>query len=246
MHEAAHRTLFRTRALNDLAADRLCARPTWNDVKRYRKHHLGHHTFTGTDRDPDRSLSDPFPAARRAARKFARDLFGVSGVKRVVGLVLMDLEVLDYTVAAVTLRRPRGGRTAFDYVRAGVRNASGFVATNLALAGVLAASGHAWVYSAWAVAYLTTFGLFMRIRSLAEHACTERSTDSFRNTRTLRAGILARLTVAPFRVNYHMEHHVLMAVPYFRLPKMHRMLRERSAIAKVTPGYAAVLATVTR
>jgi fatty acid desaturase len=247
MHEAAHRTLFGTRALNDIAADWLCARPTWNDVARYRKHHLEHHAFTGTDRDPDRSLSDPFPITRRSlARKFARDLLGVSGFKRVVGLVLMDLEVLDYTVAAVAIRRPRGGRTAIDYARAGIRNASGFVVSNLALAGVLAASGHAWVYSAWAVAFLTTFGLFVRIRSLAEHACTERSTDPFGNTRTVRAGALARLTVAPCRVNYHMEHHVLPAVPYFRLPKMHRMLRERGAIPVATPGYAAVLATVTK
>jgi fatty acid desaturase len=246
MHEAAHRTLFRRRAWNDVAADWLCARPVWNDVARYRKHHLVHHAFTGTDRDPDLSLTDPFPVTRRAlARKFARDLSGVSGIKRIAGLVLMDLEVLEYTVAADVVRRPRGGRSVLDYARAGVRNASGFVLTNLALAGLLAAWGHLWVYSAWAVAYLTTFGLFLRIRSVAEHACSERSTDPFRNTRTTRAGVLARLTVAPIQVNFHMEHHVLASVPYYRLPRMHRLLRERGAVASVTPGYAAVLAAAT-
>lgn len=245
MHEAAHRTLFEGRVWNDVAADWLCARPVWNHVARYRKHHLGHHIYTGTDRDPDRSLTEGFPITHRAlARKFARDLLGVSGIKRVVGLILMDLEVLEYTVAAMATRRPRGSRSWFDYARAGVRNASGFVLTNLALAGLLAASGHLWLYWAWAIAYLTTFGLFVRIRSLAEHACMDRSTDPFRNTRTTRAGLLARMTVAPVRVNFHLEHHLNMAVPYYRLPAMHRMLRERGAVAP-PPGYAKVLETVT-
>jgi fatty acid desaturase len=83
----------------------------------------------------------------------------------------------------------------------------------------------------------------LRIRSLAEHACTELSTDPFRNTRTTRASLLARLTVAPIRVNYHLEHHLLVAVPYFRLPELGRLLLERGAVA-APPSYGSVLRTV--
>ncbi|WP_394836696.1 fatty acid desaturase family protein [Pendulispora rubella] len=246
MHEAAHRSLFARRAGNDVLTDWLCARPVWNDVARYRKHHAMHHAHTGTDLDPDRSLADPFPVSRRSlVRKFARDLVGITAVKRVIGLVLMDLEVLEYTVAANVTRRPRNGRRFFDYAKAGLRNGGGMLLTNGALAGVLAATGHLWLYSAWVVAYFTTFSLFVRIRSLAEHACTERGADPFRNTRTTQAGFLARLTVAPCHVNYHIEHHLLVAVPYYRLPKLHRLLRARGAIGEVVPNYAAVLAIVT-
>ena len=100
MHEAAHRTLFRTRLLNDVLADWLCARPIWGDVARYRKHHVTHHAFTGTERDPDLSLVTPFPTSRGSlARKLARDLFGISGLRRIVGLGLIDLEVLEYNVS---------------------------------------------------------------------------------------------------------------------------------------------------
>ena len=84
--------------------------------------------------------------------------------------------------------------------RAGARNLAGVVVTNALLAGILALTGHAWVYLAWPVAFLTTFGVFLRIRSIAEHACTEASADPFRNTRTTIAGPLARLLVAPHRV----------------------------------------------
>ena len=50
--------------------------------------------------------------------------------------------------------------------------------------------------------------------------------DPLRNTRTTHASWLERLFIAPNRVNYHLEHHLLMTVPYFRLPRLHRLLRE--------------------
>ena len=96
------------------------------------------------------------------------------------------------------------------------------------------------------MAWLTTYGVFLRIRSFAEHACTERSADPFRNTRTTHASLLARLTVAPLNVNFHLEHHLLVSVPWFRLPTLHRLLAERGALqgAVVAPNYWSVLATV--
>jgi fatty acid desaturase len=244
MHEAAHRTLFKHRVLNDVLGEWLCARPMLGDLLLYRRHHLQHHAHTNTGLDPDISLVAPFPTTRGSiARKFARDVLGATGVKRAFGQLLMSFEVIEYTVASESRRRPRQGRGAWDYARAGAKNTWGFVATNLAIAGVLAASGHLWVFSAWIVANLTTFNLFMRIRSLAEHACTERSSDPVHNTRTTRAGLLARLTVAPLRVNYHLEHHLITAVPYFRLPAVHRAMRERG-IVQAPIGYAGVIALV--
>ena len=244
MHEAAHRTLFANRFSNDVVADWLCARPVHGHVAKYRKHHHQHHAHTSTDKDPDLSLVTPFPATRRSlSRKFARDLFGATGLKRNVGLLMMDCEMLGYTVAGDAKRLPRDGRSAMDYVRAGVRNGGGFLLTNAAIAGGLALAGHLWVFWAWVLADLTTFNLFVRIRSLAEHACTERTTNPYANTRTARAGLLARMTVAPFRVNYHLEHHLLVAVPYHRLPKLHALLRERGVVPEA-PGYVDVLRIV--
>ncbi|WP_420429067.1 fatty acid desaturase family protein [Algiphilus sp.] len=240
-HEAAHTTLFRTRCMNEVLTDWLVARPIWTDVKRYRQHHMGHHVHTGTDKDPDMSLVRPFPGSRASLRrKLLRDLSGRSGIRRVIGLIGMDLGILRYTVAAEVERLPQEGRTWRDYLRDGLRNMGPVLIANGVLAGVLAACGALWAYSAWVVAYLTTFSLYVRIRSIAEHACTEGGAEVLKNTRTTHANWLARLTVAPFQVNYHVEHHLMAAVPYYRLKTLNRRLRDRGLVAPCA-GYAEVL-----
>ena len=240
-HEAAHRTLFKTRVLNDHLSNFICASPIWTDVFRYRQHHLKHHAHTGTEKDPDMSLVKPFPTTRKSLwKKVWRDLSGRTGIRRLIGLIGMDVGILKYTVAAEVERIPRGDRRAWDYASEGIKNIWPVILSNAVLASILSACGVLWVYSAWVIAYLTTFSLYIRIRSIAEHACLPGGEDIFKNTRTTQAGLLARLTVAPMNVNYHQEHHLMASVPCYRLPRMHKLLRERGK-ASAAPTYAAVL-----
>ena len=246
MHDASHGTLFKSKWLNDYVGDYLCGIAVGVELKRYRLHHLTHHARTGTDGDTDRSLSAPFPTTRAGlARKFVRDLLGISGLRREFGVLMMHLGLIKWTVANDVVKLPQEGRRWTSYVSSLARNMWRTVLFHAVLIGVMAATGHAWLYLAWIAAYLTTYGLFMRIRSMAEHACTEKSPDMLRNTRTTRAGLLARATVAPLRVHLHIEHHVMPAVPYFRLPAMHRIMRERGLVAP-PPGYLDVLRIVSQ
>lgn len=247
MHEAAHGTLFRTRWLNDVLADWLCARPVWSDVARYREHHLGHHAHTGTERDPDLGLALAEPMSRGSlARKLVRDVTGLSGLRRVVGLLAIDAELLHFDVGGNPRRAPYRGPA--HHLRALATNLWRPVLANAALLAALYAADCAWVFTAWCVAYLTMFSLVLRVRSLAEHACTERTDDQLRNTRTTRAGLLARVTFAPLHVNYHLEHHLLPTVPWWRLPALHRTLMARGVLPEqsLARSYAHVLALVTK
>ncbi len=243
-HEAAHKSLFKTVWLNDFVGDWFCARPTWNDVKKYRAHHFEHHRKTNQPEDTDLTLVEGFPTTRRSlTRKLARDLFGATGLKYLVGRVLMDAEIVKWTVANDAVRLPQAGRRWWSYPITFFKNAWGMILTNVLLWAAFSAVGHGWLYGVWVLSYVTPFPLFLRIRSLAEHACTEMSTDMFLNTRTTHAGFIERATVAPIRVNFHIEHHVMPSVPYFRLPQLHRMLRERGA-APEPMRYADVLRLV--
>ncbi len=240
-HEGAHGTLFRTRWMNEILCDWLCARPVWQHLHKYRLHHLKHHTLTGTDEDPDKSLHAGYPVSRSSmARKLLRDVVGITGLKLLLGLVLMDAGVLRWTVAADVEKLPQDGRRWWDYPRDFIRNAGGMLITNALLFGVLAACGHPLLYLLWVGAYITPFPLFLRIRSIAEHGVLPRVTDMFQNTRSTRAGWIARVFVAPVNVSYHIEHHAMASVPCYRLPLMHRWLREKNVVPE-PPSYVEVM-----
>jgi len=241
MHEAAHRVLFRSRRLNDFVGNWLCAYPVWNDTAPYRAYHLQHHARTGTPDDPDLGLAAPFPVTRASLRrKIWRDLSGQTGLKRARATLRRDLgrsrgrarrEELALTFGAA-------GKTA-----AGLRNLRGVLVANGVLFGLLAWAGHPALYALWVGAWLTTFSLAMRIRSIAEHGMVPEPTDELRGTRTTLARWWERLLLAPNHVNYHLEHHLLMTVPHYHLPRLHRRLRERGLLdeACVSRGYLEVL-----
>ena len=242
MHEASHRVLFRNRALNDWVGNWLAAYPVWAEVGPYRAYHLVHHTRTGTDQDPDLGLAAPFPITRASfRRKVWRDLSGQTGIKQARAVFRRD----------VGWRR-RGnplvlGMNAGEQPDAGWHKLFPVALTNAALLGLLTLAGHPALYLLWVVAWLTTYRLVTRIRSIAEHGMVPDRLDPLRNTRTTHAGWLERLLVAPNRVNFHLEHHLLMTVPHHNLPALHRLLRDRHAIdeACLAPGYVAVLRLAT-
>ena len=244
MHEASHGTLFQTKWFNEVLVDWLCARPIWNDLSKYRVHHLQHHSKTGSAEDTDISLIAPFPTTRASLlRKFARDLAGLTGLKFFYGRLMMDAGILKWTIAQELQWLPQEGRSWSDRLTTLARNITPMLLTHMALWAVLHAFGEGWLYGLWVLSYMTPFTLFVRIRSMAEHACTSNSRDTFFNTRTTRAGWLARATVAPMRVHFHIEHHVMASVPYYRLKSMHKILRQRGLV-QTPPGYWDVLKLV--
>ena len=94
----------------------------------------------------------------------------------------------------------------------------------------LAAAGVWWAYPLlWLVPLVTWMMVITRIRNIAEHAVVPDSNDPLRNTRTTRANFLERLFIAPYYVNYHLEHHLLFYVPCYNLPRVHRILSAEPA-----------------
>ena len=229
MHEAAHRTLLKNRTLNDFVGNWLCAYPVWSDIGPYRRYHLQHHAKNWTADDPDLNLAMPFPVTWASMRrKIWRDLTGQTAWKRV----------------KYTLRRDLGGMNVQQFgSNAGWRNLRGVAITNLVLLGMLAAAGHVTLYLLWIGAWFTTHHLVVRLRSIAEHAMIPEPNDPLNNTRTTLARWWERLLIAPNYVNYHLEHHLVMTVPHYNLPRMHRILRDRGVLqsACVANGYLGVL-----
>jgi fatty acid desaturase len=233
MHEAAHRTLFSHREWNDRIANWLGAYPIGGDVVPYRNYHLIHHAKTGTPDDPDLSLTLPFPVTKQSwRRKVWRDLSGQTGWKQLIGTFKRDLGI-----GAKRTQRNQGLRPG-QTPDVGWHKVAPFLISNFAILAALAACGRPELYLLWIVALLTTYRLALRIRSIAEHAMSGPAEDPLRNTRTTRVSWLERIFLAPNFVNYHLEHHLLMTVPHYQLPRMHALLRERGVLetALISPG----------
>ncbi len=220
MHDAAHGLLFDNRWLNEWVATWLCAAPVFTSLQLYRPYHLAHHRHTQQAEDPDLGLSAPFPISRKSLwRKIGRDLSGRTAYQR-----------------------------RLEQFRRGLAKESKAFVANLVLLGALSVIGYWWLYPLlWLLPLATWYQLVTRVRNIAEHAVVPDNDDPLRNTRTTLANFLERLFVAPYRVNYHLEHHLFMFVPCWRLAAAHRALlatglRDRR---EIQPGYGAVLRLAT-
>jgi len=242
MHEAAHRTLFDNRRLNDWVGNWLSAYPIWSDVAPYRAYHLKHHKYTGTPDDPDLGLASGFPITPSSfRRKVWRDLSGQTGWKQARGVFLRDMG---------WLKRPNQrslGMSEGEQPDVGWHKVAPVAITNAVLLGILTAAGYPLLYLLWVVSWLTTYRFVTRIRSIAEHGMVRDQLDPVGNTRTTITSWWERLFLAPNLVNFHLEHHLMMTVPHHNLPRMHRLLQQRGALAGavITKGYIEVIRQAT-
>jgi fatty acid desaturase len=224
MHDGAHGLLHPDRKTNNWLGQWPTGAATGSDLFAYRAYHLTHHKYTQQPEDPDLSLSAPFPTSRDSLRrKFIRDLTGQTFYKQ--------------------------RRAQFAVALRGASPTAQTVGRFLALQAILLTiSLLVWGWTPfllWLAALATSFQLFLRIRNIAEHACTPTgSGDPFTHARTTYAGLIARATVAPYWVNYHSEHHLFMGVPCYHLAATHRLLGSGGYHPKMTlsPHYRDVLA----
>jgi fatty acid desaturase len=221
MHETAHWLLFPGARLNTWVGAWLCAAPLGADLRQYRRRHHLHHRHTQQPEDPDLMLSRWPVARRRLALALLGDLCGFTALTRLASWRPAD-------GLAATWRRLRAPLLA-----------------NAGLFGICAAVGGWSLYLvAWVLPWATWHQVVTRIRDITEHGMVMDAADPLRHARTTAAGGLARATLAPYWVNYHLEHHLMVFVPCWKLPRVHALLLARGLGERMerASGYAEVLA----
>jgi fatty acid desaturase len=211
MHDCGHRVLFSSDRANAILGQWLCAFPIFSDQPRYAAGHMKHHAFAGTRKDPDLPNYQAYPVSRGSfRRKVIRDLTGQTGWKAV----------------KATWRR---GKADLSKAPWNGNTLAGHAIMNGLLFAVLLTFGEGWLYLMWPVAYLTGYMLIARLRQVAEHGAVPDlfDLDPRLNTRTTLVRWWEKLFVAPFHLNYHLEHHFHANVPCYNLPAFHRYLRSK-------------------
>ncbi len=231
MHDASHGIMCKTRWLNDFLGIWLCGNPTGVSMEGYRPYHLKHHLHTQQAEDPDLILSAAFPITRKSLhRKIIRDLTGQTFWKQRKAQVLNGIGGEELQLAK-----------RVDYARTRLGS---YLFMNALLFSGLTLAGHWYLYFVMWILPLATWNMMItRIRNMAEHAVMPDNNDPFRSARTTLTNPLTRLLIAPYGVNYHVEHHLFMWVPWYRLAKLHRILIAKGVGTRmeIQPGYGAVI-----
>ena len=221
MHETSHWLLFPSLRANTWVGTWLCAAPMGEDLRAYRRRHHLHHRLTQRPDDPDLELSAALPLSRgRFALALLADLSGVTAAAEVLG---------------------HGSAPWRDGPAAAWRRARAPLIANAVLAAVLVAVGGWSLYLlTWVLPWATWYRLVTRIREHRRARAGARAPeDPLRSARSVGAGRLARALVAPYGVNYHLEHHLLVFVPCWKLRQVHAMLLAKGYGARIerSPSY---------
>ncbi len=203
MHEAVHGNLFRRQGLDRWAGFILGA-PALFSCAAYRVNHLLHHRHNRTELDPDEFSNLSRNRAVLSAAFYAWPLIGMPAY-----LFHVPLNALRRGT-----RNQRRQVLLELLLLAGLYAAIVFGAVHLGRVGALL---DVWVYP------LVAASLLGAVRGWAEHTMT-RPGHPLTQSRTVTSNALVSFFMC--NLNYHLEHHLYPAVPWYHLPKLHRLLEE--------------------
>ena len=229
-HDGAHGSLFKNRKLNDWVCEWILNRPfTDEKIDNYRKYHVVHHANTQQENDPDLVLSKPFPITKSSfRRKVIRDLTGQTGLDQYGRIVKAAFR----------------GDTLAEKLRHAWSRIGPNALINMAFLAAFAAAGVWYMYfTLWILPAFTWNRFVVRLRNIGEHAVVPDNNDRLRNTRTTLASWWERALIAPYNVHYHLEHHLMVNCPHYKLADAHQMLLDKGygEQMEIQPSYKAVL-----
>ena len=222
MHEAAHRTLFAHRGANDTVGDWLLGYPVMTSTPAYRRVHMAHHREEFGPEEPDIALYANYPVTRASLRrKLVRDLTGRTGLR------LFRAQMRGFASPDARVRRTLWKMTGVQVI----------------VASAFAVAGAWWMYPVmWVLPYFTLWRVINRLRSIAEHGGLRADPDRRIATHSVAQHPIARFWLVPYKIGYHLAHHVDAGIPFRNLPRYHQMLREANYVddAYEYPSYRAI------
>jgi fatty acid desaturase len=222
MHEAAHRLLFRHRGANDWVGNWLLGYPVITSTPAYRRVHMAHHREEFGPEEPDIALYANYPITKDSLRrKLVRDISG-------------------RTAARLFRNQMRGFTSTDTRVRITLWK---MTAVQILIASLFVLAGHPWLYPImWVLPYFTLWRVINRLRSIAEHGGLRADDDRRITTHSVVQHPIARFYLVPYKIGFHLAHHVDASVPFRHLPRYHQLLRSAHYADDVVeyPSYRAI------
>lgn len=217
LHDAGHRNLSRNLRENDMIASLLVAPLVFASLERYRAVHFQHHLALGDPAaDPDFLTASASPG--RWLNAFLQQLVAPGAWRGSLWGHLFAAQVSWRAQFCILL----------------------WWALAMSVLASIEGIGFAGLFlTLWLVARATAFHLITTLREMCDHFGL-RGGGIFSYTRDMACHGPWRWLVHPRNNGYHLTHHLLPAIPYYRLPRSHQLFRELQGYkekGKVNMGY---------
>jgi fatty acid desaturase len=208
MHEGIHGNFFRNRTL-DRWAGFVFGAPALFSCTAYRVTHLFHHRFNRTARDPDE-----FGNLSRNRVVLSVAFYAWWGIGMAAYIIHVPVTAL--------IRGSRAQKMAVVLEMGLLAALYGALFWAAIRGGFLDVVLWAWVYPMGVAAILGSS------RGWAEHMMT-RAGHPLTQTRTVTSNRVVSFFMC--NLNYHLEHHLFPAIPWYNLPRLHTLMRDDYARA---------------
>lgn len=215
-HEGVHGVLSSNPHWNRMLSI-LCALPVLQNFSAYKVLHLKHHKHLGIEGDPDHYKNYTQWNWLVFMMYWGRLLIGYPA----------------YITAIPILGFRQGNAVERIWIVIEI-TLLGFLVTGVLLSPL----PKAFLIHGWLIPMLL-INTMVNIRGMSQHTLLEDESDVIRGTRTILTNPVTRFFMC--NENYHLEHHLYPAVPWYNLPRLHQELQEELASrgAPYIPSYFA-------
>lgn len=231
-HDGLHGSIHSDKKVNDLVARWFVYGPMFMGFEDGKRNHLEHHKSLGSPQDPDRYLHTF--SNKNTPSKFLLFCSGLSTflktVIKVSPFAKNKLKTADVESPAVN----SGSEKSDSLKRYFIERIPVMVWQPILFSTIVFALHLPfWVYIALWIAPIY-FGVFVpdEIRAFCDHAILMRDDEAADEKRLVSFDppLLERLYFSPHEMNYHAEHHLWARIPYYNLPKAHKLVRDCGSI----------------
>ena len=215
VHEGVHGVLFQNQIANRIVCI-LCALPVLQNFAAYQILHLQHHSNLGKEGDPDHYRNYTSWTILEFLMHLSRLIIGYP-------IYLVMIPILGWQQAQSYDRF----WIVFEIILQSI------IGTSLVLLLPHHLLLHGWLIPMGLINFM------VNIRGMSQHTLLEHECDPVRGTRTLLTNPITRFFMC--NENYHLEHHLYPAVPWYHLPKLHQVVKAelRDRGAHYLPSYFA-------
>jgi len=226
-HDASHYTLFKNRWLNDHAANLLLFWPTFTGVETFRYFHRDHHRYLETEKDGNRQLWRTHDAAGNLKEEW---VYPKSAGALFLKLAAKAAFVRGMRWVLLGMLAPFG-KKAFR------RDSWGYAIVRTGYYAVVFLAFYRfdlwWPFLLyWLIPFCTWQIVAQYIRLICEHSAVESAVKPYHMTRTTLPRLWERWFILPRNIGYHHEHHWYPSVPFYKLPLLHKILKEETQFGR--------------